>query len=397
MSTVAEPYRFPLGEPDGLALPPMYRKLLTDEPLARIRMAYGMDAWLVSRYDDAKVVLSDPRFSRAATRGGVDVPRPSPVLADDVSMVSMDPPEHTRIRRLAAQAFSVRSVEALRPDVEKAVSDLLDVVQEQGPPVDLVPTLARALPLTVMCQLLGVPDSETDDFRRIAHILFSADYPAAEVEKAVADVIAYMSALVADRRRQPTDDLLGKLVKARDEGDRFNEQELVGLGLALLLGGYENTANEIANFVAVLLADPAQLTLLRDDPSLIPAAVEELLRIVPIFLTGAFVRIALEDVRLSGGVVPKGDCVVVDLQFASRDPAKFERPDELDIFRKTNPHLTFGYGAHRCIGAELARVELQVVLTSLLARFPKLQPAGDVEFASATGFIRGPKTLRVSW
>ncbi|MEV0221380.1 cytochrome P450 [Streptomyces sp. NPDC050704] len=395
MSTAGEIHHFPLAEPSGFEYPPCYRRIQAQEPMARIRMAYGMDARLITRREDVRTVLSDPRFSRAATLGA-DVPRPTPVLMEGKSIVSMDPPEHSRMRKLIAKAFTMRGIEALRPRIEKAVAALLDAMEEQGPPADLVTALARPLPLTVIGEILGVPDFQSDTFRRLAHILFTSSEPG-EVEAAFGELLALVSELVARQRQSPSDSLLGKLVSARAD-DRLSEEELVGFALDLIVGGFENTAHEIANFAAFVLGSPTHLAELRADPALVPSAVEELLRVVPISLTGGLVRIAVEDTPLSTGIIRKGEAVVVDTQSANLDPATFDRPAEVDFHRSPNPHLIFGHGTHRCVGAELARLELQIALGSLLERFPGLAlavPVGDIEFT--TGILRGPVALPLTW
>ncbi|WP_159765738.1 cytochrome P450 [Streptomyces sp. HM190] len=389
-------HTFPISEPTGFAYPPCYRELQEKEPLARIRMAYGMEARLITRHADVKAVLSDPRFSRAATVGA-DIPRPTAPLLHDTSILSLDPPEHTRLRRLVAQAFTVRGIETMRPRVEKAVAGLLDAMEEQGPPADLVTALARPLPLTVICDMLGVPDAQSDTFRALAHTLFTGT-DQGEVESTVGQMMGLIGELVAERRRAPSDDLLGRLVQARDQDDRLSEEELVNLALTLLVGGFENTAHEIANFAALVLGSPEHLAELRASPELVPAAVEEVLRIAPLSVTGGFVRIAVDDVELSTGTIRKGEAVVIDTQAANLDPAVFDEPTEMDFHRSANPHLIFGHGAHRCIGAELARMELQVAAGSLLRRFPELAlaiPRDAIEFTG--GVLRGPACLPVTW
>ncbi|MDX3643157.1 cytochrome P450 [Streptomyces sp. MB09-02B] len=364
--------------------------------MARIRMAYGMEARLITRHADVRAVLADPRFSRAAT-AGVDVPRSSPVMLHDASIVTMDPPEHTRLRRLVAQAFTKRGVETMRPRVVEAVAELLDAVEEQGPPADLVTALAQPLPILVICALFGVADERSDTFRKLAHTMFTGTEQQ-EVESAFGEIMAQITALVAERRRTASDDLLGRLVSACDDDDRLSEEELVGLALALLVGGFENSAQEIANCAALVLSSPDRLAELRARPELVPSAVEEVLRFAPLSVTGGLVRIAVEDVELGSGTIRKGEAVVIDTQSANLDPAVFDDPTEMDIHRSPNPHLIFGHGAHRCIGAELARMELQVALGSLLRRFPRLAlalPAQDIPFTK--GMLRGPACLPVTW
>ncbi len=396
MDVAANIHRFPMAEPVGFAYPPCYRELQENEPLARVRMAYGMEARLITRHADVRAVLADPRFSRAAT-AGVDIPRSSPVMLHDASIVTMDPPEHTRLRRMVAQAFTKRGVEAMRPRVVESVARLLDAMEEQGPPADLVTALAQPLPILAICALFGVVDDRSDTFRELAHTMFTGTEQTA-VETAFGEIMAMITALVAERRRTASEDLLGRLVSACDDDDRLSEEELVGLALALLVGGFENSAQEIANCAALVLRSPDHLAELRARPDLVPSAVEEVLRFAPLSVTGGLVRIAVDDVELGSGTIRKGEAVIIDTQSANLDPAVFDDPTEMDIHRSPNPHLIFGHGAHRCIGAELARMELQVSLGSLLQRFPRLAlavPAEDIPFTG--GMLRGPACLPVTW
>jgi cytochrome P450 len=397
METSSTSHSLPFGEPDGLTFPALYATLQREQPLARIRMAYGGDAWMVTRYSDVKTVLSDPRFSRAATVGA-DVPRLTPVVSEDTSIMSMDPPDHTRLRKLVAKAFTARHIERLRPRVTEITDGLLDSMEDQGRPADLVQAIARPLPISVICEMLGVPAPDHAEFRRWSDTVFGIS-SAEEMQAAFTSLHSYVSALVAERRSKPTEDVLGTLVQARDDEDRLTEAELVDFGLSLLLGGFETTANQIANFTSILLQHPAHLAKLRADPALVPSAVEELLRMVPLGLHGGFIRIATEDVELSGGTVRKGEAILAELHMANRDPEIFERPDELDFHREYNPHLMFGFGPHHCVGAQLARLELQVALGTLLKRFPALElaiPPEQIEF-SKVKLLRGPETLPVTW
>jgi len=386
MDTASTPYTLPFGEPDGLTFPPLYARVQRDEPLARIRMAYGGDAWMVTRYDDVKTVLSDPRFSRAATVG-VDVPRLAPPISQSTSIISMDPPEHTRLRKLVAKAFTARHIEQLRPRVTEITHELLDTMEEHGKPADLVQKLARPLPIHVICEVLGVPTP-----------YHYGTMPGEELQGLI-KMHSYITEAVAERRLNPTGDLLGALVQARDNDDRLSDEELLDLGMALLMGGYETTASQISNFTATLFRFPTHLAQLRADPTLVPSAVEELLRLTPLSMHGGFVRIATEDVELSGGTVGKGDAILPYIQTANRDPEVFERPDELDFHRRHNPHLVFGFGPHHCIGAQLARLELQVAIGTLLTRFPTLECAiapEQVEYPKEK-IVRGPAALPVTW
>jgi cytochrome P450 len=389
---------YPFGPPERLELNPMYARLREQEPLSRVRLPYGEDAWLVVRHEDVRTVFGDARFSRAmaATR---DEPR---VAADRAgrNLLTMDPPEHSRLRRLVSKAFTARRVEQLRPRTRQIAEDLLDTMAEAGPPTDLIESFAVPLPVTVICELLGVPVADQVQFRSWAEAILTTTALSREQR---ADYITRLGGYVAEqielRRRTPTDDLLGALVLARDEHDRLTELELVELSVGLLSAGYETTANQLGNSVYVLLTHPDELALLRARPELMPDAVEELMRFIPLTAAASLARYATVDVPLSGGVVPAGDPVVVSRSAANRDPEVFPDPDRLELTRSPNPHVGFGYGAHFCLGAPLARMELQVALEALLTRFPGLRLATDpAELSWKTGMaLRGLRSFPVTW
>jgi cytochrome P450 len=392
----ARPY--PFGPPERLALNPMYARLREQEPLSRVRLPYGEDAWLVVRHEDVRTVFGDARFSRAIAETR-DEPRVGPDRAGR-NLLTMDPPEHSRLRRLVSKAFTARRVEQLRPRARQIADDLLDSMTAAGPPADLIESFAVPLPVTVICELLGVPVADRVKFRSWAEAILTTTALSREQR---ADYITrlggYVAEQIAQRRRTPTDDLLGALVLARDEHDKLSELELVELSVGLLAGGYETTANQLGNSVYVLLTHPDELALLRERPELMPDAVEELMRFIPLTAAASLARYATVDVPLSGGVVPAGDPVVVSRSAANRDPVAFLDPDRLDLTRSPNPHVGFGYGAHFCLGAPLARMELQVALDALLTRFPGLRFATDpAELPWKTGMaLRGLRSLPVTW
>jgi cytochrome P450 len=390
---------YPFSEPDRLNLDPMYAWLREHEPVARIQMPYGEPAWLVTRYADARTVMGDPRFSRAAVLSR-DEPRVTP-RPTDPSILSMDPPEHTRLRRLVTKAFTVRRVEELRSRVQEIADELVDRMVETGPPADLVDTFALPLPVAVICELLGVPFADRGRFRVWSDgIMSTTSLPLAQIQEHYNSLVGYLAGLVEQRRREPTDaNLLGSLIQVRDEGDRLSEEELIGLALALLVAGHETTASQIPNFVYVLQTHPDLLRQLRERPELVPDAVEELMRWIPLGAASAFARYAVEDVELSEFVVPAGDPVLVSLAAANRDDRVFPDPDGIDLTRKPNPHVGFGHGAHHCLGAPLARLELQVALATLLRRLPNLRFAvAEEEIPWKKGlFVRGPERLPVAW
>jgi len=400
VSVEEEPRAYPFGAPDRLELGDTYGWLRENEPLARIRMPYGEPAWLVTRYDDVRAVFGDSRFSRAVavTR---DAPRmyPEPVPG---GITDLDPPEHTRLRRLVGTAFTARRVELLRPRAEQIAEDLLDRMVAQGPPADLVESYAVPLPAVMICELLGVPYEDRETFQSWADsYMTTTAIPLDEKMERLGKLGAYLAQLAAQRRESPTDDLIGALVQARDEQDSLSEEELIGFLMTLLAAGYETTASQIANFGYALLTHLDQLALLRDGRVPVADAVEELLRHVPVTAIGStFIpRYATEDLNLGGGTVRANEPVFPAYYAANRDPRVFEDPERLDLTRPPRPHFAFGHGSHFCIGAPLARMELQVALAALLRRLPNLQLATSDDLLSwKTGMvIRGPVALPVTW
>ena len=395
--STARPY--PFSDPDRLNLDPLYARLRRQEPLIRVRLPFGEEAWLATRYHDVKVVLGDQRFSRAASVGR-DEPRLTPGQIGG-GMLSMDPPDHSRLRRLIAKAFTARRVEQLRPNTAAIADELIDTMTASGPPADLVEGFATPLPVRVICQLLGVPATDQDQFRIWSEAIVSTTSLRPEQIVAYRESLhAYMAGLIAQRRVAPTDDLIGALVQARDDdNDRLTEEELVELAAGLLAAGHETTVTQIPNFLYVLLTNPDQLALLRDRPDLVPAAVEELLRYVPLGAASSFARYATEDLELGGVQIRAGEPVLGSLSSANRDGDIFDDPDLVDVTRESNPHIGFGHGVHHCVGAQLARMELQVALGTLLARLPGLDLAVDEkELVWKSGLlVRGLRAMPVTW
>ncbi|HZE30739.1 MAG TPA: cytochrome P450 [Actinoallomurus sp.] len=387
------------GAPDRLNLDPAFAELRGQQSLCRVRLPYGEPAWLVTRYEDAKVVLGDPRFSRAAANGR-DEPRSRLYQGSPDSLLHHDPPEHSRLRRLVAKAFSARRVEALRPRAQQIADDLLDRMLAQGPPANLVEDFALPLPITVICELLGIPLDDRVDFRLWSDAFLSTTrFTPEQVTEYVGRMRDYMARLIAEHRKAPQDDLLSALVTARDEQDRLSEEELLAMAEGILVAGHETTASQIPNFVYALLTHPEPLSAVRADTGLIPQAVEELMRYVPLGGGVGSARYALEDVELGGVTVRAGEPVVVALQSANRDESVYTRADTLDLHRQEASHIGFGHGPHHCLGAQLARMELQVALGTLLGRLPGLRFADseqDIVWRSGTA-TRGPARLPITW
>jgi cytochrome P450 RapN len=390
---------YPFAEAERLDVHPEYNRLRDAGELGRVLMPYGGETWLATSWADVAKVFVDPRFSRNATLGK-DVPRTIPMIQDAPVMMLMDPPDHTRLRRLAAKALTSRRMEALRPRAQEIVDDLIAKMLAKGAPAELMEDFALPLPIMMICELLGVPVEDQNKFRAWSdQMLSNGAYPLEVVMAAGQSLFGYLSELIAQRREKDTDDLLGSLVRARDEGDRLSEPELVQFGITLLVAGYETTANEIGNSVYMLLTNPDKLAELQNDLSLIPNAVDELLRIIPLGQQSSWVRMAMEDVELSGTVVKAGETVTIQTTSANTDPKIYEHPDEIDFHRPANPHLSLGHGAHHCMGAQLVRVEMQTALATLITRIPTLRfavPEPELKFQRGR-LVRGLEALPLTW
>ncbi|WP_326438176.1 cytochrome P450 [Streptomyces sp. H27-D2] len=363
-----------------------------------------MDAWLISRYADVRAAMADPRLSRAQACGP-DAPRVGGTMHTTPEMIiSMDAPEHARLRKLVAGAFTSRRVELMRPRVQQVVDELLDEMEEKGAPSDLVPQLALPLPLTVIGELLGVPPEDLRKFEVWARAFATVDDRAGGEESlnGLARLSEYIVGLIADKRAEPTDDMLSALIQARDDDDRLSEPELVTFGFTLIGAGFDTTANQLANSLLALVAHHRdQWQLLAEDPSRIPTAVEELLRHVNLFATdtSGFPRIAAEDMEIAGVKIAAGDAVLISLASANRDETVFPDPDRLDLARTPNPHISFGHGIHYCLGKQLGRMEMEIALEGLVRRFPDLRlavPEGELPWHA--GEINHTVTsLPVTW
>jgi cytochrome P450 len=365
-----------------------------------------MGIWTLTRYEDVLAVLRDDRFSadpRNATAleqffpADADTPRPFEEMAGKILLFT-DPPDHTRMRNLVNKAFTRRVVEDLRPHVAELVEGLLDDVAERGE-MDVIADFAYPLPALVICELMGVPVSDRDRFQGlsadIAPILDPITSPD-QLQKAIDTVeifVEYFSGQLADRRRNPRDDLLTALVAAEEGDQRLTEEELLGLCVLVFIAGHETTQNLIGNGLLALLRNPDQLALLRGDPALTRNSIEELLRYdSPVQLTG---RSATVDIEVGGHTIGQGQEVVVLLGAANRDPGVFPDPDRLDITRDRVQVLSFGGGVHFCLGAPLARLEGQIAFNALLRRFPALELAGDEPEWRNTLTLRGLTSLPV--
>ncbi|GAO08101.1 cytochrome P450 family protein [Streptomyces lydicamycinicus] len=376
---------------------PYYAKLRAQGPVHRVRLPYGNDAWLVVGHQAVRAALSDSRLNKDWR-----LARPQDNEGEEsalfTNMLDADPPQHTRLRKLVAKEFTSRRVEALRPRVQQITDELLDTMlaAPEGR-ADLVEALAFPLPMTVICELLGVPAMDREAFRSWSNEIVAPTSDEA-AQEAVEAMSGYLVDLIETKRSAPGDGLLSALIRTSDEdGDQLSRDELVGTAFLLLVAGHETTVSLLANGVRALLQHPDQLAALRADFSLLDNAVEEMLRYDGPVETATW-RFTGEPVEIGGTLIPAGETVVIALASASRDPELFAVADDFDITRDARGHTAFGHGIHFCLGAPLARLEARIALRSLLERCPDL--AMDADFDDLTwrvGMLRGPAQLPVRW
>jgi cytochrome P450 len=391
----------PFVDPAVLADPhPLLAELRESGPVHRIDGSTGVPVWMVTRYADVLAALSDPRLSNDPHQATAL----TEVLRGDLlsrSMIGTDPPEHTRLRRLVSKAFTARRVEGLRPRVQEITDALLDRISPRGC-ADLVADFGLPLPITVIGELLGIPEADRDRFREWTDEMldrpFDPGSDLALVAAARERMHGYLADLVAAKQARPADDLLTDLVEATDEGERLDAQELLAMTFLLLIAGYVTTVSLIGNGTLALLRQPEQLDRPRADPSLVPQMVEELLRFDGPVNPG-LTRFALEDLEIGGMRIPRGDMVMLAIAAADRDPRRFSDPDRLDVGAVDPGHLAFGRGIHYCLGAPLARLEGQIAFTALLTRLPGLTLAGREDELRWTGggVLRSLRELPVTF
>jgi pimeloyl-[acyl-carrier protein] synthase len=385
---------------------PVYGLLRTVRPVLEVPVPDfdGPGAWLLTRHRDVHQVLRDARFSADRLQAPLfreNLDRlPSFIRQSGQglrTMLVMDPPDHTRVRKLVNKAFTPKRISALRSRIEEIVDEhLREMAASESP--DLIHDLAEPLPAIVIAELLGVPSEDHRQFRQWSTTLVAGlAAPDAEARLASGDaaqqILGYLSDIISARRRQPRDDLISAMIQAQEESDALSDEELLATSNLLLLAGHETTTNLIGNGVLALLREPEELARLRADPGLLPTAVEELLRFDgPVQAT---VRVALEDVAIDDHVIPAGALVLVNLGAANRDPEAFDDPDRLDVGRDPNPHLAFGFGTHFCMGAPMARLEALVAFRALIERFPKMALVDDAPAYRPNPVLRGLEKLEL--
>ncbi len=385
-------------------------RLREQGPLIHLTSPFGIgESWIVTTYDDAIAILKDPRFIKDTQKvsSPKDVQDTSGESASVIQrfltfrrdMLTVDPPDHTRLRGLVSKAFTPRMIEQLRPRVQQIADELLDAVQAQGR-MDLIADFAFPLPITVISEMLGIPAQDRHKFRAWSQTIVTAPVgPQPEAALAALETfVQYIKTLLADKHAHPGGDLTSGLVQAEERGDRLHENELISTIFLLIVAGHETTVNLIGNGMLALLEHPDQMHLLRQDPSLLPSAIEELLRYTaPVTLSTP--RWASEDIPMHGKLIHKGEMVFVSLIGADTDPQQFPDPELLDITRQENQHVAFGKGIHYCLGAPLARLEGQIAIGTLLQRLPNLRQAREPEQLTWTSspILRGLTSLPVTY
>ncbi|AEW97391.1 MULTISPECIES: cytochrome P450 [Streptomycetaceae] len=396
----APPVRFwSVDEVEAMDFDPFMEELLQQDSPALVKLPHGTEpAWVAARYDDVKLVTSDPRFSREALVGR-DVTRLAPhFIPLDDAVGFADPPEHTRMRKTVAAMFTHRRIEKLRPRAEEIAGRLLDTMERAGPPADVMEHLNTPFALGGMSELMGVPEEDWPKMAKWARLVISAEAGREASEQAKHDIGAYFADLAAQRLAEPRDDVLSHMAAAERDG-RLTHQELVAFAVLMQISGTNSVRFNSSNMVYLLLTHPDHLARLRAERELLPQAVDELLRFVPHRNAVGMARVAVEDVRLGDVTVRRGDPIYVSYLAANRDPEKFSCPHRMDFDRTFNPHVSFGSGPHYCVGASLAKMECEVMLGGLLDRFPRLRLAvapEEIEWRRGE-LIRGPHALPVTW
>ncbi|HET6480016.1 MAG TPA: cytochrome P450 [Actinoplanes sp.] len=390
---------FPAVRPAGcpMDLAPEYAQWQEQDGLIRIQPPIGEEAWLVTRYADARAVLGDTRFSSSMTMHGYPKMFVPPIILPG-AFIQMDPPGHTRLRSMLTGEFTTRRMRAMRPRVQEIMDAAIEELITGPRSADLVAAFARPVTVLVICEMLGVPAADQELFLSWTETLHRRDVPASAHEEANAALVGFMDALVTAKVAEPTEDLIGRLVVERVRAGELSRYELVAFALLLLAGGLDTTANVIGLGALSLLRDPEQFAVLSAEPGLVEGAVEEMLRFHTITQWGIG-RAATEDLEVGGQTVKAGEGVIVLLPAANRDAAVFADPDRFDVRRGARGHVTLGHGVHHCIGQGLARLELSVAFETLVRRLPGLRLAvepAELKFQDDM-FVYGVHRLPVTW
>lgn len=372
-------------------------RIREEQPVSRLRYADGSIGWLVTGHPEAQLVLADPRFSARKELQRLPVNWAGQMAREQAGpgeFIFMDPPEHSRYRKMLAGQFTMRRMRQLTPRIEEIAAQHLDVMERGGPPADLMKAYAYPIPSLAICELVGMPYAESGTLHDKVTMLFKFESTPAQVRQAGAEIHRMLYGLLRRKQAQPADDLMSDLVTSGE----LSVEEMLRIVSLLLIGGFDNTANMIGLGVYALLTHPEQLARLRAAPELVDSAVEELMRYVPSLHIGP-IRAALTDVEVGGQLIRAGEVVTLSLAAVNRDPRRFDDPERLDVGRAASRHLAFGYGPHQCIGQQLARIEMRVAYTALLRRFPDVRlavPAQEVPMRENI-VPYGPRSLPIAW
>jgi cytochrome P450 len=386
----------------GMSMPvgPLPQPFDVLRPAAAIEWATapnGTGFWLVSDYKLGRKILGDRRFLRSEA-AGPKAPKISTYNAAPDAIISLEGREHARVRGLVTRAFTERKIAGLEPFVARWTTDLLDELETQSAPVDFVSHVSAKLPFGVLCHLLGIPEADRQVFGSWVNVLFRLHGDSADSRQHSISLARYMMRLVAAKRREPTSDLISDLIRSADREGVITDRELVTLCLSLLMAGYDSTVDQITLCVLTIILNRSLLARLNHNPELIPRAVEELLRLNPApYIT--FPRMTVKPVSIGGTLIQPGQLVVVFIMSSNRDPAIFADAEGVTLEHPVSPHLTFGHGLHRCLGAPLARLQLTTLLADLVRRFPDLSLAADIDSLSwkAGMATRGLSEMLVTW
>ncbi|MFJ6695378.1 cytochrome P450 [Streptomyces sp. NPDC091272] len=382
----------------GTDFDPVLAELMEEGPVTRLKLPHGDGwAWLVTRYDDVRAVANDPRFSRKLV-AGQDVTRLAPhFIPVDGAVGFEDPPDHTRLRRAVAPAFTSRGVERLRKQAQATLDELVEEVLREGPPADLTERLLAPFPLAVVCDLMGVPAEHRARMHEWTNLILSSSQGAERSQQAKEEMCACFAELL-DRPGSADEESVLGLLGTAVENNELTRSEAVGLSLLIQIGG-EAVTNNVGNMVYLLLTRPQLLARLRTEPEVRPRAIEEMLRYIPHRNAVGLSRIATEDVTVAGTRIRAGEPVYVSYLAANRDPSVFADPQTLDFDRTPKPHVSFGYGPHYCVGAMLAKLETELLIDAVADRLPGLRfavPVEELRFRRGA-LIRGPESLPVTW
>lgn len=392
---------YPLLRPEGcpLSISPVYRQLRAERPVAQVRLESGVTAWLVSRYQDQRAILSDPRVSSDTTKPGFPAFYKSNGRSSGIrTLVTMDNPEHREYRRKLTKYLVPKQAEALRPRIQQFVDDAIDEMSETALPVDLTTAFSAQVSARTMCALVGLPEAAGGLFQQLTPIFDTTE--GRKLNDATRTLFGYFLRSIKEEMANPGESMLGDLVKRYVLTQELSVEDTAAQALFIMNAGYGTVWNMIPLGILMLLEHPAELARLRDsdDPDLPGRAVGELLRILNVNQIGRR-RIALEDIEIGGQLIRAGEGIIIPTQSGNRDETVFPDPDRLDLGRDARQHIAFGYGIHQCIGQSLARVELEVAITTLLRRIPTLElakPMSELTFKDDM-IVHGVNELPVTW